>query len=76
MSSNKDLLIDTMATQAALHFVISVLSHEQKETLKTLVSTASNFPSAVDASDEIKGYLEEMHLKVQEIIEIGTSKLD
>ncbi|PXW18979.1 MULTISPECIES: hypothetical protein [Pantoea] len=76
MSSNKGLLIDTMAAHTAIQFIISVLSDEQKKRLENLVTAASALPAEAEISDEIKSYMEEMHLKVQEMVKIGTGKTD
>lgn len=76
MSSNKGLLIDTMAAHTALHFIISVLSDDQKKRLENLVTAASNHPAEADVPDEIKGYMKELHLKVEEIIKIGMGKAE
>ncbi|AXW87833.1 hypothetical protein CKQ53_13210 [Lonsdalea britannica] len=76
MSENKELLIDSLAAQTVLHFVISVLTNEQKELLKGLANCASPAIADPDEDDEIREYMKEMHIKVKEIIEIGTKAFE
>lgn len=74
MSTNKDLLIDAMASHTVLHFVISVLNDDQKERLKALADFASPAHDDADAPEEIKGYMKELRAKVKDIIEIGSTQ--
>lgn len=74
MSANNTLLIDSMAAHTVIQFVISVLTDEQKERLKELADFPSPTSAEANVPEELRGYMKELHAKVQEIIDIGTAK--
>lgn len=76
MNTEKTLLLDALAAQNALYFVISVLTDEQKEKLTSMVNGYVNQPSPDTIGADESDMLKELKTKVAGIIHTGTTKFD